>query len=125
MLLCDDGTVPKDSAFQMFSDKLKDSCERYGTPVDDPMRWKQQFEDCDFQSVTEEIFKMPCSPWARDPRLKLVGAWEQRNLLDNLEGMVMRLFQKALGESEAEITVFLASLRHDIRNLNMHAYWPL
>lgn len=125
VLQCDDGTIPKDSAFQRFSDMLKESCEKYGTPVDDPMRWKPWFQDCGFESVTETIFKMPCGPWARDERLKLVGAWEQHNLLNNLEGMAMRLFQKALGISEAEIIVFLAELRQDLRNRNMHAYWPL
>ncbi|KAM3472651.1 hypothetical protein MY8738_008765 [Beauveria namnaoensis] len=125
LLHCDDGKVPDDSAFQRFSEMLKDSCIKYGTPVDDPTRWKRQFQDCGFEEVTEEVLKMPCGPWARDERLRLVGAWEQYNLLNNLDGMVMRLFQKALGQSEEEITVYLAQLRKEIRNPEIHAYWPL
>lgn len=125
VLQCDDGTVPYDSAFQRFSEMLEDSCVKYGAPVDDPVRWKQQFQDCGFEEVTEEVFKMPCGPWARDERLRLIGAWEQHNLVNNLEGMVMRLFQKALGQSEEEITVYLTQLRKDIRNPKFHAYWPL
>ena len=104
---------------------LKESCIKYGTPVDDPVRWKRQFQECGFECVTEEVFKMPCGPWAQDERLRLIGAWEQYNLLNNLEGMVMRLFQKALGQSEVEVTVYLAQLRQDMRNMGMHAYWPL
>lgn len=104
---------------------LKTACENFGTPVDDPMRWKQWFEKRGFGSVAEKVFKMPCSPWPLDRRLKLIGAWEQHNLLSNLEGMLMRLFQKGLGWMEEEVTVFLASLRTDIRNRGMHAYWPL
>lgn len=104
---------------------LKDSCAKYGTPVDDPLRWKSQLLDAGFESVTEQVFKQPCGPWPKDKRLKIIGAWEQLNLFHNLEGMVMRLFQKTLGISEVEITVFLAELRRDIRNHNIHAYWPL
>lgn len=125
VLHCDDGTVPDDSAFHRFGEMLKESCIKYGTPVDDPVRWKRQFQDCGFECVAEEVFKMPCGPWARDERLRLIGAWEQYNLLNNLEGMVMRLFQKALGQSEEEVTVYLAQLRKDMRNMGMHAYWPL
>ena len=124
VLRCDDGSVPKDSHFQAMSDTLKIACERFGTPVDDPTRWKGWFQDAGFQNVTENIFKLPCGPWPRDNRLKLIGAWEQHNLLNNLEGMTMRLFHKGLGWTEDEILVFSAMLRKDIRNLNFHAYWP-
>ncbi|KAG8409537.1 hypothetical protein J3459_017364 [Metarhizium acridum] len=44
---------------------LKESCERYSPPVDDPMRWKSWFQECGFESATEKIFKMPCSPRTR------------------------------------------------------------
>jgi len=107
------------------SDNLGISCAKFGTPVDDPMRWKGWFQDAGFQNVTENVFKLPCGPWPRDKRLKLIGAWEQHNLLHNLEGMTMRLFQKGLGWTEDEILVFSALLRKDIKNLNLHAYWPL
>ncbi len=125
VLHCDDGTVANDSALQRFSAMLQDSCAKYGTPVDDPVRWHQQFLDAGFQDVAEDVFKLPCGPWAKDARLRLLGGWEQKNLLNNLEGMVMRLFQKALGQSEEEITVYLSQLRDDLRNRDVHAYWPL
>jgi hypothetical protein len=46
------------------------------------------------------------------------------NLLGGLEAMVMRMFQKGLGWSGAEVTVFLAHLRKEIKNPQMHGYWP-
>ncbi|KEZ45805.1 hypothetical protein SAPIO_CDS1620 [Scedosporium apiospermum] len=124
VLQCDDDSVPSDSHFQAMSDNLMTACNNFGTPVDDPMRWKGWFEDRGFENVTERIFKLPCNPWPRDKRLKLVGAWEQHNLLNNLEGMLMRLFHKGLGWSEDEILLFSAMLRKDIKNLGFHAYWP-
>lgn len=124
MLGCDDGSVPKDSKIQAMSDNLSKACVKFGTPVDDPVRWKQWFEERGFEAVVQKVYKLPCNAWAKDKRLKVLGAWEQHNLLNNLEGMTMRLFQKGLGWTEDEILVFSALLRRDIRNLNYHAYWP-
>jgi len=98
--------------------------EKFGTPIDDPSRWRGWFEARGLENVVEKVFKMPCSPWPRDERLKLVGAWEQYNLLNNLEGMTMRLFQKTMGWTEEEILVFSALLRKDLKNLSFHGYWP-
>ncbi|KAF8859227.1 S-adenosyl-L-methionine-dependent methyltransferase [Acephala macrosclerotiorum] len=124
VLQSDDDTVPKDSAFRKFSDSLKSSCEKFGTPVDDPMRWKGWFEERGFEDVTQQIIKLPCNTWPKDKRMKLLGAWEMENLLSNLEGMVMRFFQKALGWTDQEVTVFLVDVRKDIKNRNIHGYWP-
>lgn len=76
-------------------------------------------------NVTQETPKLPCNPWPRDPRMKLLGAWEMENLLGGVEGMVRRLFQKSLGWGEEEFQVFIATLRRDIRNTGYHTYWPL
>lgn len=125
VLQCDDATVPPTSHLQAMSDNLAAATSKFGTPVDDPMRWKTWFQERGFRRVTQEVYKMPCGPWARDKKLKLIGAWEQHNLLGNLEGMTMRLFQKGLGWSEEEVVVFSAMLRRDLRDVRMHAYWPL
>lgn len=124
VLASDDNTVPKDGAFQKFSDSLDQSCRIFGTPVDDPMRWKGWFEDRGFEDVTLKVFKLPCNMWPKDRRMKLLGAWEMENLLSNLDGLVMRLFQKALGWSPEEVSVFLVDVRKEIKNKNIHAYWP-
>jgi hypothetical protein len=88
------------------------------------MRWKGWFEDRGFEDVTQYIAKLPCNMWPKDKRMKLLGAWEMENMLSSLEGMVMRLFQKALGRSEEQVSVFLIDVRKDIKNRNIHAYWP-
>ncbi|KAK5995316.1 Methyltransferase pytC [Cladobotryum mycophilum] len=124
MLQCDDGTLPTESTFQAWADLMKSACSKYGTPVDDPAKWKDWFQERGFECVTEEVFKMPCTPWAKDKRLKLIGMWEQHNLTNNLEGLTMRLFQKSLGWTEEEILVISAMLRKELRDLGVHTYWP-
>ncbi|OBT51722.1 hypothetical protein VE04_07555 [Pseudogymnoascus sp. 24MN13] len=102
----DDNTLPVDGSFQKFADNLNKSAKIFGTPIDDPLRWKGRLRR------------------ARDPRMKVLGAWEMENLLSNLEGMTMRVFQKALGWTPEEVSVFLVGVRKEIRDRSIHAYWP-
>lgn len=124
LLQCDDGTLLEKSTFQKWSNLLGDACAKFGTPIDDPTRWAAMFDKSGFDNVTQEVFKVPCGPWAKDKRLKLIGMWEHYNLMNHLEGLTMRLFQKGLGWSEDEIRVFSALLRKDLRDMSVHAYWP-
>lgn len=95
-LRCDDNTVPEGNPMRDFSDALYDSTKIFGTPIDDPVRWAGWLEERGFECVTPLVYKLPCNPWPKDPRLKLIGAFEMENLLNGLSGMVTRLFSKTL-----------------------------
>ncbi|KFY08924.1 hypothetical protein V492_05788 [Pseudogymnoascus sp. VKM F-4246] len=120
----DDNTLPLDGSFKKFADNLIVSSEKFGTPIDDPLRWKGWFEERGFEDVTVKVVKLPCNTWPKDPRMKVLGAWEMENLLSNLEGMTMRVYQKALGWTAEEVSVFLVGVRKEIRDRSIHAYWP-
>ncbi|KAG7289661.1 hypothetical protein NEMBOFW57_006036 [Staphylotrichum longicolle] len=124
IIQCDDNTLPDDSPMRKFSDALAESTRIFGTPIDDPLRWKGWFQDRGLEDVSEEIFKMPCNPWPKDQRLKLIGAFEMENLLYGLSGMVTRLFVKALKWTPEQVQVFLVDVRKEIKNRNVHCYWP-
>ncbi|KAK3903142.1 Trans-aconitate 2-methyltransferase [Staphylotrichum tortipilum] len=124
ILQCDDNTLAPDSPMRKFSDALAESTAIFGTPIDDPLRWKGWFEARGFEDVTQAVYKMPCNPWPKDQRLKLIGAFEMENLLYGLSGMVTRLFSKALKWSPEQVQVFLVDVRREIKNRNVHAYWP-
>ena len=70
------------------------------------------------------MFKVPTNPWAKDPRLRQVGAFYQYNLTVNLDGISTRVFQKGLGWSADEAAVFFAGVKKDIKNRKQHAYYP-
>ena len=42
----------------------------------------------------------PIGPWPKDPHLKELGRWGERNWADGMEGWVMALFTRMLGVSE-------------------------
>ncbi|KAF4454267.1 hypothetical protein F53441_3268 [Fusarium austroafricanum] len=124
VLGCDDDSIPEDSYLRKFSTMMEQASSKFGASLTDPMRWKGWLEERGYQNVTERVFKLPFNPWPKDPRMKLLGAWEMENLLSGLEAMVTRMFQKGLGWTSAEVTVFLAFLRKEIKNPKMHGYWP-
>ncbi|KAI3565884.1 S-adenosyl-L-methionine-dependent methyltransferase [Fusarium oxysporum f. sp. albedinis] len=124
LLGCDDDSIPEDSYLRKFSTMMEQASSKYGASLTDPLKWKGWFETRGYQNVTQHVFNLPFNPWPKDPRMKLLGAWEMENLLSGLEAMVMRMFQKGLGWSGAEVTVFLAHLRKEIKNPQMHGYWP-
>ena len=103
---------------------MESASSKFGASLTDPMKWKSWFEERGYQNVTQKVFKLPFNPWPKDPRMKLLGAWEMENLLSGLEAMVNRMFQKGLGWSDAEVAVFLAYLRKEVKNPQMHGYWP-
>ncbi|EON98447.1 putative sam domain protein [Phaeoacremonium minimum UCRPA7] len=124
LLGCDDDSIPEGSYLRRFSDMMESASSKFGASLTDPMKWKSWFEERGYQNVTQKVFKLPFNPWPKDPRMKLLGAWEMENLLSGLEAMVNRMFQKGLGWSDAEVAVFLAYLRKEVKNPQMHGYWP-
>lgn len=124
VLGCDDDSIPENSYLRKFSSTMEAGSTQFGASLSDPMRWKGWFEDRGFCNVTQRVFKLPFNPWAADPRLKILGAWEMENLLGGLEAMVSRMFQKGLGWTRDEVTVFLEHLKREITNPGFHGYWP-
>lgn len=125
MLGCDDDTLPKDSAFREYDRHLRAAATHVGTPLEDPDKWKEWFQEAGFESITQKIYKIPSNPWAKDPSLRLIGAFELENFIYGLEGMSLRIFEKGLGWSAQETSVFCAKVRDDIRNRRYHSYYPL
>jgi hypothetical protein len=124
VLGCDDGTVPPDSKFREYDKHTREAGNVYGTPLEDVASFKKWFEEAGFEAVIEKKYKIPTNPWPKDPRLRLIGAFEQQNFLTGIEGMSTRAL-KALGWSYEEIIVFLGAVKKEIKDKRQHPYYPL
>jgi hypothetical protein len=122
---CDDDSLPADSAYREYDKHLRAAAKHVGTPLEDPAKWKPLFEQAGFEVVVKRIFKIPSNPWAKDPKLRLIGAFELENFIQGLEGMSLRILHNGLGWSAEETNVFCTSVRKDIRNPRYHSYYPL
>lgn len=72
----DDNTIPENSAWVQFTAVFFKIGEAIGASGHAPKLWKSQLEAQGFEDVHEYIFKIPCNSWAKDKRLKNIGALE-------------------------------------------------
>ncbi|RBA14309.1 hypothetical protein FPRO05_03101 [Fusarium proliferatum] len=129
-LLSDDGTLTKDSALCKWSDLLHDIFTKNGRPMDSALKYKDQLEAAGFADVNIVKRKWPLNRWPKDPKHKQIGVWAQQNTLDALAALSLAVFtrpdgQGGLGWSKEEVEVFLTDVRKDIKNVNIHSYWPI
>ena len=125
MLACDDGTLDKSNGWTEYDKEVRAAAVSFGTPLEDPAKFEEWFEDVGFEAVTNERFKIPCNTWPKDKRLKQVGEWERENLLKGLYGMSVRLFHKGLGWTPERVQDLVSRVHSDILNTSIHAYYPM
>ncbi|KAH4964841.1 hypothetical protein HBI82_025990 [Parastagonospora nodorum] len=75
-----------------------------------------------FVDVHEERFIWPIGAWPKDPHLKDLGRWGERNWSEGIEGWVMALYTRLLGWTYAEVQAFVKDFRSVIKNRGNHFY---
>ncbi|KAF5858470.1 hypothetical protein ETB97_004355 [Aspergillus alliaceus] len=75
-----------------------------------------------FMDVQEHRFKCPIGPWAKDERLKVLGKYNRLEWETGIDGWTMMLLTKVLNWTRAEVEVYLARMRHGLRDPSIHAY---
>ena len=63
--------------------------------------------------------QVPIGPWNTDPKLKEMGMYALRHMLEAIDPFSLALFSRVLGWKRIEIQVFLAGVRADLRNLDL------
>jgi hypothetical protein len=86
---------------------------------------KQYMINVGFEDVQEVNLTWPTNTWPRGKHHKLLGAWNNQNYLDGIQGFTMRLLNKALGMTTDEIEVLLAGAKKCLQDRNIHCYTPL
>jgi hypothetical protein len=88
-------------------------------------KYKRWMEAVGFVDVIETNFAWPTNTWPRGRHYKTLGLWAGQDLKDGLEGFSMAALTKGLGWTADEVKVFLADVRRDLGNRNIHAYMPM
>jgi hypothetical protein len=123
-LRCDDGTL-KGTALLEWGNAIMEAFKEVNIAVDRPHEYGRWMKEAGFLDIKETSYLVPLNTWHEDSKLKEVGRWQMANLLGGLEGFSLALFIKHLGWSREELEVFLASVREDIKNPEIHAYMTL
>ena len=106
---CDDGTVTERSSWAEFTRVFIEISEKLGASALEPKSWKSKLKAAGFEDVTENIFKVPCSPWPKDRRLKRIGALEAANFERGADALLIRGMTQVLQRSKEEAQVHLTS----------------
>jgi SAM-dependent methyltransferase len=119
----DDGSMPADSGFKFICDKLVEAATLFQSPFKNT-EYANMLREAGFDQVTEHIFKIPSSPWPKDPRLKKIGALEMTNVIAGSSAFALRLFEKTFGWSREQTEVALIAFKRDVKNRQHHQYCP-
>ncbi|KAG6003474.1 hypothetical protein E4U21_002010 [Claviceps maximensis] len=122
---CDDGTMSDDSALKTWGDKLLESCKTLKRDGDSAMRYKQHMTDAGFINVTEVVYKWPTNPWPAEQHYRDLGFWSYHNAAGGASGLSMALLTRCLGWSKDQVELFLASVKKDLKNKQIHSWWPM
>lgn len=96
-----------------------------GHSIESAKYYRQQMVDAGFVNVQEKLYKWPINPWPKDVRYKEIGMWSEQNFCGGLYGLSVALLTRGLGWTPEEVEVFLVGVRNDLRNRQIHAYWPM
>lgn len=119
----DDGSMPADSGFKFICDKLVEAAKLFESPFANS-EFAKLLREAGFEGVTEHVFKIPSSPWPKDPRLKKIGALEMTNVIAGSSAFALRLFEKTFGWSKEQTEIALIEFKRDVKNRAHHQYCP-
>ncbi|UPX11909.1 uncharacterized protein EKO05_0002493 [Ascochyta rabiei] len=75
-----------------------------------------------FVDVHTQTFIWPIGPWPKDPYLKDLGRWGERNWADGIEGWVMAMYTRMLGWTYDEVKAFVRDFQGVIKD-RRGRYW--
>jgi hypothetical protein len=91
-------------------------------------KYKQigKFSLCQYSNYTTHLRRSPMLTHT----LHHPGAWAYENTLEALAALSLAVFTRPLGAgglgwSTDELEVMLAAVRKDLKNPNIHSYWPM
>ncbi|KAJ5240878.1 uncharacterized protein N7469_002469 [Penicillium citrinum] len=108
-----------------FLDQLHAASEAFHRPMNIAEGHRQRLIEAGFEDVRDEVYKVPSSAWHDDPIQKQIGRYNLCSLLMAVEAYSLALFTRVLGWSNHQTQVFLAGVRRDLRNPEVHTYCNL
>ncbi|KAJ5719829.1 hypothetical protein N7493_006707 [Penicillium malachiteum] len=108
-----------------FLGRLQQASEAFHRPMNIAEGHRQGLVEAGFEDVRDEVYKVPSSTWPRDPIQKQIGRYNLCSLLMAVEAYSLALFTRVLGWSNTETQIFLAGVRRDLKNPEVHTYCNL
>ncbi|KAJ5843058.1 uncharacterized protein N7525_000799 [Penicillium rubens] len=121
----DDGTHLKATNLMISIKHMHESSRMFGKDMTSSPSWKERMVKVGFVNVKEDVYKLPQSPWPKDPKLKELGRYHQLNMLEAMPIYTYALFSRVLGWTRSEIEGLLTGIRMELRDTSYHLYTNL
>jgi len=115
----------KGTAFERWLDLVDKGSHALGRDFGRVPQYKSYFEEAGFEDIVEKQLAWPIGMWARDRRMKMLGAWAKEDVLSGLHGWSAAVLTRGLGMSSQEVEILLMEVRNDINSNWLHAYIPM
>jgi hypothetical protein len=112
----------KGSAFERWQVLIEETTPALNRDLRKTIHYKSYFEEVGFVDIVEKQFTCPIGTWAKDPRMKTIGAWTKEDALIGLHGWSAAVLMRDLGMSSQEVEKLLTEVTSDINSTWLHCY---
>ncbi|KAK5126839.1 hypothetical protein LTR08_004589 [Meristemomyces frigidus] len=124
-VMCDDGSLPPDSLIAGWGQNFLDCAVRAGRSLATQTTMGSKIERAGFVNVHEQLFKCPIGSWPKNKTFKEAGRINFHHWSSGLDGWAMSLLTKFGAPqpwSADEVRVYVAKVRRELQNPNLHIY---
>jgi hypothetical protein len=120
-----DDSLPAESQIMELYNVLAEFGTKVGIDLAVAQKFKIMMEKAGFEDVTEKIFDLPLGDWPEDRRLKEVGLFQRFQMVEGVHGIAFGLLTRVAGWSAQRVEAFLAGVRGEMRDRNVHSLYKL
>lgn len=113
------------TAFERWLEAINAGCSKLGKDLGRAPIYEKYMRDCGFVDVTQKVVPWPIGSWAKDEKLKTLGAWCKENVLSGLQGTSIAVLTRGLGLTAEEVEILLMEIRDSINSKSLHCYIPM
>jgi hypothetical protein len=111
--------------FQEYMKLLTEACVKLKRPTVTAAMAKDLLDRGGFEDVKVVTLKQPFGPWAKDERMKKIGAMVLLTADAGAEGYGLAMFTRVLGMTPEDSLALCQRTSAEIRNKNYHVWEPL
>ncbi|KAG0645880.1 putative methyltransferase tdiE [Hyphodiscus hymeniophilus] len=116
------GEIPVSSFLYRWNCHVVESSTMAQRPWTNVKHYPEYFIAAGFEEIRAKKFFWPSNTWPKGEYLKHLSVYFQKDLMDGLEGLSMKLFTNFLGWTKEQVQEFLVGVRKDLQDRSIHAY---
>ncbi|CCC12777.1 unnamed protein product [Sordaria macrospora k-hell] len=124
-LVCNDGTMPEDSALYQWGKIWTEVGRKTGVAINmaDSGCMENGVKEAGFTNIQVKDYLAPCSGWPTDPKQKELGLFNMVYLTQDLEGIFAYFLGEVMGWSDEALAGYAACVRKEFKEQKIHANW--